>query len=162
MTDTLSQLWIVIGIGNEYGRDDAAGLLVARKLKDRAPASVAVLEHGGEGAGLMECWKNTARVVLVDATASGASAGTICRFDAASNLLPARQFSRSTHAFGLAQAIELSRSLHELPARVVVYGIEGRNFSAGSGVSPEVGAAIEAVVERVLQEIETGDFSEGG
>ena len=158
----VSQNWIVIGIGNEYASDDAAGLLVARKLKDRAPGTVAVVEHGGEGAGLRECWKNAVGVILIDATSSGASAGTIFRFDAAAAPLPADRFHRSTHAFGLTEAIELSRSLHELPARLVVYGIEARNFSAGIGVTAEVAAAVETVAERVLQEIKNGDVAQDG
>jgi hydrogenase maturation protease len=162
MADPASESWIVIGIGNEYARDDAVGLLVARKLKGRAPASVGIFEHGGEGAALMECWKNTAGVILIDATSSGATSGTIRRLEVASSPLPARQFGRSTHAFGLAEAIELSRSLHELPTRLVVYGIEGRDFSAGAGVTAEVAAAVETVAERVLQEIKSGDAARGG
>jgi hydrogenase maturation protease len=162
MRDTVSQNWTVIGIGNEYASDDATGLLVARRLKDRAPASVAILEHSGEGAALMECWKDAAAVVLVDATSSAASPGTIFRFDASSNPLPARQFCRSTHAFGLVEAIELSRSLQQLPTCLLVYGIEGRNFSAGITVSPEVATAVESVAERVLQELKSGDVARRG
>lgn len=162
MTDTVSQNWTVIGIGNEYASDDAVGLLVARKLKDGAPASVAILEHSGEGAGLTECWKNTSAVVLIDAMSSGASPGTVFRFDAASNPLPAGRFCRSTHAFGLTEAIELSRSLHQLPTRVVVYGVEARNFSAGIGLTAEVAASVETVAERVLKEVNSDDVARGG
>ena len=152
----------MIGIGNEYASDDSAGLLAARRLKDRAPVGATIVEHGGEGAGLMECWRGAAAVVLVDATSSGAEPGTISRFDVTLNPLPAREFARSTHAFGLPEAIEVSRSLGEFPGRLVVYGIEGRNFSAGCGVSPEVSAAIETVVQRLLQEIDNGDVIAGG
>ena len=41
----------------------------------------------------------------------------------------------STHALGLADAVELARSLGRLPQRVVVYGIEGAAFEFGNGLS---------------------------
>ena len=66
----------------------------------------------------------------------------------------AREFFRfSTHAFGLAEAVELARALGRLPPRLIVYGIEGKSFEAGVGLSPEVGAAVQEVVERVLGEL---------
>jgi hydrogenase maturation protease len=35
---------LIIGLGNEYRRDDAVGLIVARRLKEAAPEHVRVLE----------------------------------------------------------------------------------------------------------------------
>ena len=64
--------------------------------------------------------------------------------------LPATFAGRSTHAFTVAQAIELARSLGRLPARLVVVGIEGRSFEAGAALGPAVAAAIEPAAERVL------------
>ena len=48
---------LVIGVGNAYRHDDAAGLVVARHLKDQTHSSCEVHEHVGEGTGLMELWK---------------------------------------------------------------------------------------------------------
>jgi hydrogenase maturation protease len=62
-------------------------------------------------------------------------------------------FSRSsTHSFGVAEAVELARALGRPPARVVVFGIEGRDFTPGEGLSPDVGAAVDEVVRRVAEE----------
>jgi hydrogenase maturation protease len=77
---------LLIGIGNAYRHDDAAGLMVARRLKERALSSCEVHEQVGEGTALMELWKGAERVVVVDAVQSGSPAGTIHRFDA--NLHP--------------------------------------------------------------------------
>ena len=44
---------LVIGIGNEYANDDAAGLLVARKLKEEVRDNITIIESDGEGASLM-------------------------------------------------------------------------------------------------------------
>jgi hydrogenase maturation protease len=91
--------------------------------------------------------------VVVDAVASGAEPGTLHRFDASAEPIPARVFRSSTHAFGVGEAIELARALGKLPRRVVVYGIEGASFAAGEGLSPAVAEAVELAVAAVLEEL---------
>ena len=51
--------------------------------------------------------------------------------------------SASTHHLGVAEAVELGRSLGRLPDRREVIGIEGGWFGAGRGLSPEVRGAVE-------------------
>jgi hydrogenase maturation protease len=121
---------LIIGIGNEYRGDDAVGLIVARRLKERLMDSVTVLEQGGDGASLMEAWRGAETVIVIDAVASGAAPGAIHRFDANTLPIPKNAFRCSTHAFGVAEAIELSRALGEFPRSLGGYGIEGKNFAA--------------------------------
>jgi hydrogenase maturation protease len=144
----------VIGVGNALGRDDAAGLEIARLLRTRAQAAnVAVYEHDGEPLALLDMWEGADAVVLVDAIRSGAAPGTIHRVEASYQPIPAQlRSSFSTHAVGLAEAIELARALRRLPGRVVLFGIEGRRFDAGSGLSEEVQAATAPVADAVLRE----------
>jgi len=144
---------LVIGIGNEYARDDAAGLRVARALQAQAPGGVEIREQSGEGAALMESWKGAGTVVIVDAARSGGAIGSLHRFDASQEPLPAQPFRGSTHAFGLHEAVEVARSLSRLPRRLIIYAIDGRDFSAGIGLSPEVERAIPAAVAAVIGEI---------
>src|ERR1035438_6156854 len=144
---------VVIGVGNEYRSDDRAGIAVARRLRALFPADVTILEESGEGTALMETWQGAAWVTLVDAVRSGASPGTIHRLDARAAPLPMGFFHYSTHAFSVAEAVELARSLDQLPAHLVVYGIEGANFAAGTELSPEVERAVEAVVGRLAKEV---------
>jgi hydrogenase maturation protease len=146
---------LLIGIGNAYRHDDDAGLLVAGRLKELALSSYEVHEQVGEGTALMELWKDADRVVVVDAVQSGAPAGTIHRFDANLHPLPAPIFRDSTHAFGLVEAVELSRALNQLPGNLVIYGIEGQNFEAGTGLSPAVLAAVNDLVGKLQQEVRT-------
>jgi hydrogenase maturation protease len=92
-------------------------------------------------------------VILIDAAMSGAVPGTVGRFDAHEAPLPAAQFGMSTHGFGLVKAIELVRTLGQLPRRCVVYTIEGGSFALGDRLSPEVDAAVEGVVARILDRV---------
>ena len=153
---------IVIGVGQEQRGDDAVGLLVARDLARRAP-DARVLEHGGDGMDLLLAWQDAEAVVLVDAVVSGARpVGDVHRFDARRAKLPVPLFAgHSTHALGVADAIELARALDRLPARVVVYGVEAACFDTGAAPQAAVLAAVEPLAARVLEELthrgETGD-----
>jgi len=144
---------VVIGVGNPYRRDDAAGLVVAQRLRQEAPSHVTVMELEGEPTALLEVWKDARAVVLIDAVFSGAEAGTIHRLDAQAGAIPQELFRYSTHAVSVAEAIELARALGQLPPKLVVYGIEGKDFRAGVGLSPEVEGRLAELTERVLQEL---------
>ena len=93
------------------------------------------------------------RVVLLDAVSSGATPGTIHRFDAHTDTIPAKFYHYSTHAFSVAEAVELARTLNKLPQHLIVYGIEGKNFEAGVSLSAEVEKAVEQVIEKVVEEV---------
>ncbi|MGQ9571722.1 MAG: hydrogenase maturation protease [Dehalococcoidia bacterium] len=144
---------LVIGLGNQYRRDDAVGLIVARRLKEAAPEHVRVLEESGEGAALIESWKGADAVILIDALHSGAKPGTVHRLNAHTQPIPTKFSHCSTHAFSIAEAIELARALGQLPPRLIVYGVEGKSFAAGEGLSPEVEKAAQEVAESVLGDL---------
>ncbi|MBP2314798.1 hydrogenase maturation protease [Azospirillum soli] len=140
---------LVLGIGNRYRSDDAVGPVVADRL---AALGLPAREHSGEGAGLIEAWSGAGRVVVVDATQSGAPPGTVRRLDAGAEALPVGMFRYSSHRFGLAEAVETARALGRLPESLVIYGIEGRAFGFGEALSTEVAEAVEEVVRRVAGE----------
>lgn len=147
----------VIGVGNVFRGDDGIGLLVAGKVRELALPGVMVLEQSGEGAALMEAWGDADQVFVVDAVSSGSEPGTVHRFEAIDQALPDFFSGHSTHAFGLAEAIDLARQLDRLPPQMVVYGIEGQSFELGRGLSPEIKAAAEIVIGQIAQELTGGD-----
>ncbi|MBL9152363.1 MAG: hydrogenase maturation protease [Verrucomicrobiales bacterium] len=144
---------LVIGVGNALRGDDAAGLHVARRLRGRGMENVH--ESGGETASLMERWRDANVVLLADAAQSGAPAGTVTRLDASTRPLPAAFLHCSTHAFGVAEAVELSRSLGTLPPKVIVFGIEGTNFEHGATLSPEVESGVADAVRQIETEVKS-------
>jgi hydrogenase maturation protease len=143
---------VVVGVGNAYRGDDGAGLAVAESVRGRLPAGVEVVTCEQEASRVIDAIEGREAAVLVDASSSGAPPGTIHRFDASTNGVPARSFRSSTHAFGVGEAVELARALGKLPGIVVVYGVEGETFAAGEGLSASVAAAIEPAAEAVLGE----------
>ena len=144
---------VIIGMGNPLRRDDGIGWSVARQLEALVQPGVEVRIHRG-GLGLMDTWKGASVVVVIDAVSSGAPAGTLSRFDASTRPLPQHLGTTcSTHDFGLNEAVELARAMDQLPSRFIVIGVEGADFTPGSGLSPAVAGAIEKTVEAVLQEL---------
>lgn len=143
----------IFGIGNRYRGDDGVGPAVARAIEAKNDSSLRVREMEGEGTAIMEKWKNEEFAIVVDASSSGVNPGAIRRFDAVDGALPLVFSRSSTHAFGVAEAVELSRALGELPRRLVIFAVEGKSFSAGEGLSSEVAEAIPKVVCLIEEEL---------
>lgn len=136
---------LIIGCGNRQRGDDAAGILVAERLRE---IGIAAEVCSGQAADLIDAWADAEDVIVVDAVVTGAPAGTVETWDT-SRTLTTRKTPATTHGFGVAEAIEIARALDRLPARLQVYGIEARQFEPGSEVSPEVAAGIQEVVRRI-------------
>src|SRR3990172_75024 len=124
---------LVIGVGNPYRRDDAAGRETVRRLRDRAPHVIATLEHDGEGTSLMEAWQGADLVIVVDAVSSGVAPGTVRRFDVRSEPLPAAILRDSTHP-------------------------RGGPLRGGEALSPEADRAVDEVISHILGDVQV----EGG
>jgi hydrogenase maturation protease len=144
----------VIGIGNEWRGDDAVGLLAARRLHRMIGGRAEVIEAGGEGMELLELMKGARVALLVDAVRGGQAPGTIHRLDVSSGPIAPALFLRSTHAIGVAEAVELARTLGVLPPKVIVYGIEAVDMEVGQPLSPPVEQALDEVVQLVARETE--------
>ena len=141
---------LIIGCGNADRGDDAAGVLVARKLRAEG---FPTLERCGEATSLIESWLGIENVILVDAVITGSEPGTILSWDARTQRLSRAAFRCSTHTFSVADAIELARILDRLPPRVFIYGIEAAQFAAGTRPSPAVLEAVERLAEQIAHEV---------
>ena len=143
----------IIGVGNEFRHDDGLGILAARRLISLVLPSVVVLEDFGEGTSLMDNWGDADKVIIIDAVNTDYEPGKIIRLSAHEEPIPTKFFNYSTHAFGVAEAIELARSMDELPSELILFGIQGVDFSSGSGLSETVEKSMDQLVEFVLNEI---------
>jgi hydrogenase maturation protease len=144
---------LVIGIGNPNRGDDGAGIEVARRVRAHEPQDAVVRECSGEASCLLEVWQGRPRVILVDAASGSGRPGTVHRFEAHKEPLPTSLLHASTHSWGVAEAVEMARSLGQLPPYVVVYAVEGASFGPGRYLSPAVKRAVERVERQVLKEI---------
>ncbi len=143
----------MVGIGNRWRGDDAAGLVVAALVGAAEPAGVEVVEHPGEPIELIEACEGTTELWIVDAVCSGGTPGAVHRLDVSERPLPAALFGVSTHRLGLTEALEIARALGLLPPRVIVYGVEGASFEPGEQLSVPVARAAENLAQTMLGEL---------
>jgi len=145
----------IIGCGNFDRGDDAAGLLVARRLHALGVETlgVEIIEQRGESLSLMDCWLGFEHVILVDATAPCGTPGHVQVWNAHADKLPEDVFPCSTHAFGVREAVELARAMNRLPQTLLIYGIEGKQFLLGAPPSLEVERTVVSVVERLVMQV---------
>lgn len=147
---------LVVGIGTPDHGDDAAGLLVAERIRAvTSPRTVTVRELIGDQLGLLDLWTGAREVYVIDAVCSGSPPGQVFRFDGGQRLT-AEFTNPSTHAFGLADVIELARAMDRMPPRLIGYGIEGVHWELGALVSPQVMDAVDAVTRRLCLELRIG------
>ena len=145
---------VVIGVGNEFRRDDGAGPAVIARLRDLAPPGVRLVVTDGEPARLVEAWTGAAVAVVVDAVrAEPPRPGHIHRFVLDQPRAGARR-GTSSHGLGLDDAIALAGALDRMPGRLIVHAIEAADLTQGPGLSPPVAAALDAVARAVLGDLD--------
>jgi len=153
MTGDEQPLALVVGIGNWDRGDDGFGPAVAHRLMGRMSSAVRILERSGDALAMIEDWDGIPSVIVVDAMAPISEPGQVHRIYLADSPLPIGFAPSSSHAFGVAQTVELARSLGRLPQYLVAYLVEGEQFGTGAPLSPAVAASVEDVAERVLDEL---------
>ncbi|MBT8164749.1 MAG: hydrogenase maturation protease [Acidimicrobiia bacterium] len=141
----------IICVGNRSRSDDGIGPLIAEELLSRN-LDVPVHFSNGEPGELLDLWRGLDRAVMVDAVLTGRSEpGTVQVLRAGDEPLPVISHA-SSHGIGLAESIELARSLRALPADVRLVGIEAESLEPGSELTPAVRAAIPDAIEQILTE----------
>ncbi len=150
MTDAAARV-LVVGVGHRDRGDDGAGPALADAVAALAPPGVDAFVTEGNLVGLLDVWAGRTRVVVVDATASGALPGTVRELDPAG---PFRHTAAtSSHGFGLAETLALARALGRLPPEVRLFGIEGACYDIGAPLSDPVAAAVRGLAERLARDL---------
>ncbi|QES47044.1 peptidase M52 [Streptomyces venezuelae] len=152
----------VIGIGNEFRRDDGVGWAVVSLLRDRAaqgplPSDTLLAQCDGDPGRLITLWENTGLTVLVDACfPPSAVPGRVHRWCAASgdDLGAATPGRHSTHGLGPAEALRLAEALGRAPGHLIVYAVEGADRSLGTGLTPAVACAVPRLARQVEADVE--------
>jgi hydrogenase maturation protease len=165
---------VVIGIGNEFRRDDGVGPEVLSRLRAQAADPVQAAEPGqagrepagaaladavqlvssdGEPASLIEAWAGASLAVVVDAVlADPPNPGRLHRLVLDR---PASADARhvSSHGLGLSEAIGLARALDRMPDRLIVHAVEAADVGHGVGFTPAVAAAVAPLTAAVLRDL---------
>jgi hydrogenase maturation protease len=154
---------VVIGVGNEFRRDDGAGPQVLALLRDQVADCVQLVLCDGEPARLIEAWAGASLAVVVDAVrADPVTPGRIHRLvldeadadEADADQADAEELRPvSSHGLGLGAAVGLARALDLMPGRLVVHAVEAEEFGFGVGLTPAVEAAADALAAAILRDL---------
>ena len=145
---------LVVGLGSPDRGDDAVGPTVARRVATLLLTGIQVVERE-DPTSLIELWDGRDLTVVVDAVCSDGVPGTLVILETGIGGAPLTEDAWTstgrggTHAFGLAEAVELARALHRLPRRLVLIGIEAGGLEHGDPLTAPVNAAVERAVEAV-------------
>lgn len=147
---------MLIGVGNEFRRDDGAGPILVASLGDRVPAGVHTVLSHGDPAELIDAWSGAWLAVVVDAVrADPGVPGRLHRLVLdRRQLVPGRAVS--SHGLGAGEAIGLARALGRLPDRLILHAVEAAEVSPGTGLTPAVAAALPGLAAAVLADLGQG------
>jgi hydrogenase maturation protease len=144
---------VVIGVGNEFRRDDAVGPAVVAVLAGQVPVGVALTVNDGEPTRMIEAWAGARLAIVVDAVrAEPAVPGRLHRM-VLDHPTMGPGVPVTSHGFGLDDAVGLGRALDRMPGRLIVHAVEAGDLSQGTGLSPAVAAVIDTLAGAVLRDL---------
>jgi hydrogenase maturation protease len=143
---------VVIGIGNPYSHDDGVGPAAAAEIEKLHLSGVRVVVSDGEPVSLVTAWDGAGLAVVIDACRQVPGCPGRIHW-LTPDQLDGNDAGTSSHGFGVPYALRLGRALGRQPGRLVVIGVEGADFSAGTGLSTAVTAALPAAVAAVRAEL---------
>lgn len=140
---------LVLGIGNVLMGDEGVGVHAVRRLEGNLPPHVALLDGGTGGFHLLSELSGHDPVYMIDATMDGRAAGTVSVVEPRY----ASDFPRtlSAHDIGLRDLIESAALLGRLPRMYLVTVSIDSIQPMDLALSPQVEAALPAVVDRIQQ-----------
>lgn len=131
--------WLVIGVGTPAGSDDEIGLALVRALSLEAEYAgrCMLLEYADTAmvaSSLLE-WRKPA--ILVDAADMGVAPGEYRFFPDGNAAITLKDSSVSTHGLGLAEGLELARTLGYDRA-IRIFGVQPFDISPRHGLTREM------------------------
>jgi len=131
----------IICIGSPFG-DDQFGAWAYEELSrviDPNDAELVYLDRPGTR--LIGALDEVEQLILIDAVKSGAAIGSVVHIEGDAIY---RQLARhtSTHGFGVADALKLAERLGQLPAKVVLLGVEAGETDTLAPLSNQMRASL--------------------
>ena len=152
---------VVIGVGNEFRRDDGIGPEVLARLRGQAPDGVRLVVSDGDPTRMIEAWTGASLAVVVDAVLADPPAPGRLHRIVVDRAADAGVHPVSSHGLGLGDSIALARALDRMPERLIVHAVEAADVRYGTGLTPAIAAAADALTAAVLSDLRTGADRDG-
>jgi hydrogenase maturation protease len=159
--------YVVLGLGNRIQGDEALGSLVVEQLSAVGspiqalpdPASIDLVDGGTVGLALLPRLEDADGLIVVDLIDADREPGTLQDIDG--TLLLRRDIVMGVHDLGATELLATLQLMGAMPRRIRVVGIQPKRISLGTELTPEVAAAVPALVEAVLSHLRTWQTEDG-
>jgi hydrogenase maturation protease len=142
------QRLLVIGCGNWLAGDDAAGLELARRLRQSGLEECGARDLPRLSLEVLDLFEKSERVLFLDAVMAGAPVGTLHLVPLPwPGMEPRSLGSVTTHGWGIAEIVRLAKSLHRRLPKLYLLGIEIESIAPGTPLSPAVRGSLERAAE---------------
>lgn len=146
----------VVAVGNPIMGDDGVGARVVETLEESplAERSDLTLANAGTTAFFaLEAMSGCDRAIVVDAIATGAEPGTVHQYRYVDGAFEEEIPEMTMHDFSFAEALRAGREAYDLPAEVLVLGVEPARIEMSMELSDPIERAVSTLVDRIREEI---------
>jgi hydrogenase maturation protease len=147
----------VIGLGNPLRHDDGLGIVLlelAQKNKEDFPEHIKFIDGGTGGMNLLHLLTRFDTVLLIDAVLFNGRPGETRFFCRDELLVKTPPVKMSTHEVNILQILRLSKQLNELPSQLFLFGIQPKDLSHGTDLSPELKSILPQIYKKLALKIQ--------
>ncbi|MFP4050630.1 MAG: hydrogenase maturation protease [Thermoplasmata archaeon] len=142
----------IIGLGNPLNGDDGIGIVLIHEIEKRDLfLNVFTFDAGTGGMKVLHLLKDFDKVIIIDAVYFNGEPGDFVFFEP--DEVRSINIPKTTHDSNLFEVLELSENLGEIPAEVIIMGIQPKNSDIGEGLSDEVKNNIESMLNSLKKKI---------
>ncbi len=146
---------LLLGLGNEIISDDAIGIIIVRKIKEKSHYDdfLDIKESSEMGLSLLDLFNGYHTVVIVDAIQTGkVEVGYLHEFNEGdlkiiSGTLP--------HYIGVPEVLAIGKTLGlDMPKQIKIFGVEVKDpFTISTQITKELEEKLPFLVEKILEYI---------
>ena len=147
---------LVYGAGNTLVSDEGFGVHLVDYLQRHwaFPDAVELLDGGTLGIMTGYRVEEVDHLILIDVLDADGPPGEVRRFELHDLLLDRLPVKLSPHQIGIQEMLSLSALRGRLPQSATLFGVIPASFAAGISLSPPLAAALGAVADLVVAELE--------
>jgi len=145
---------LVLAVGNLLLGDDGCGQAVLAELAEvqaRWQGAAELVDGGTQGMALLGLLSGRRAVLVLDAVKLGAAPGTVHRLRGQEVFSALAASGLTAHEGNAGELLRSAALLGELPAEVIVIGIEPERLATAIGLSPSVEASVPAALSAATE-----------
>jgi hydrogenase maturation protease len=143
---------LVLGLGNVLLQDEGLGVRALNRLAERYhfPDNVRIMDGGTMGMHLFPYLDGCTHLLILDAVETDSSPGTSVRI-AGPDHEQALSRKLSMHQAGVPELLAVGRLVGNLPAQVVVCGLQPETVDWGLDLSPTIAGQVDRLVSLAIE-----------